>query len=210
MPWRRAVARADPRAQAVHEESLRPRRLSFWAFYNSEWRTSPPYFVTGDDASKRDRNAMPLFHHPKVGDVLICDFPSCLREPEMVKKRPAIVVTREHSGLARLCTVVPLSTTAPVSPRPYHVRIAEDGLPRSLRSRHHWAKCDMLYTFCLDRFDRVRAGRDRKTGRPPAGAGRRRQVSRSWCEPRFGRALSFQGFSARAVALRAQARASHT
>ena len=108
---------------------------------------------------------MPLLHHPKIGDVLICDFPSCLREPEMIKKRPAIIVTREHKGRARLCTVVPLSTTAPASVRPYHVRIGEEGLPKSLRSRPHWAKCDMLYTFCIDRFDRVRSGRDRQTGR---------------------------------------------
>jgi uncharacterized protein YifN (PemK superfamily) len=107
---------------------------------------------------------MPLRYHPKVGDVLICDFPACLREPEMIKKRPAIVVTREHHGRGRLCTVVPLSTTAPASPRPYHVQIGEGGLPTSLRSRHHWAKCDMLYTFCIDRLDRVRAGRDRQTG----------------------------------------------
>ncbi len=107
---------------------------------------------------------MPLLYHPKIGDVLICDFPECLREPEMIKKRPAIVVTREHKGRARLCTVVPLSTTEPASMRPYHVRISEEGLPKSLRSRHHWAKCDMLYTFCLDRLDRVRSGRDRRTG----------------------------------------------
>jgi uncharacterized protein YifN (PemK superfamily) len=108
---------------------------------------------------------MTLLHHPKIGEVLICDFPSCLREPEMVKKRPAIVVTREHSGRARLCTVVPLSTTAPASPRPYHVQIREEALPKSLRSQHHWAKCDMLYTFGIDRLDRVRSGRDRVTGR---------------------------------------------
>jgi len=108
---------------------------------------------------------MPLLHHPKVGDILICDFPGCLREPEMIKKRPAIVVTREHAGRARLCTVVPLSTTTPAAARPYHVKISEEALPRSLRSRHHWAKCDMLYTFCIDRLDRVRCGRDGQSGR---------------------------------------------
>jgi uncharacterized protein YifN (PemK superfamily) len=115
---------------------------------------------------------MPLLYHPNVGDVLICEFPACLRAPEMIKKRPAIVVTREHSGRARLCTVVPLSTTTPDVPRPYHVRIGEENLPKSLRSQHHWAKCDMLYTFCIDRLDRVRAGRDRRTGRRVYESGR--------------------------------------
>jgi mRNA interferase MazF len=115
---------------------------------------------------------MPLLYHPKIGDVLICEFPSCLREPEMIKKRPAIVVTREHKGRGRLCTIVPLSTTEPDCVRAYHVRIAEAGLPASLRSRHHWAKCDMLYTFCLDRMDRVRCGRDRRTGQRIYESGR--------------------------------------
>ncbi|HJT97379.1 MAG TPA: type II toxin-antitoxin system PemK/MazF family toxin [Rhodanobacteraceae bacterium] len=115
---------------------------------------------------------MPLLYHPKIGDVLICEFPSCLREPEMIKKRPAIVVTREHKGRARLCTVVPLSTTEPASMQPYHVRIGEESLPKSLRSRGHWAKCDMLYTFCIDRLDRVRSARDRRTGRRSYETGR--------------------------------------
>lgn len=107
---------------------------------------------------------MALLFHPKIGDVLMCEFPQCLREPEIVKKRPVIVLTREHKGRPKLCTVVPLSTTEPDPVREYHVKIAEAGLPKSLRSRHHWAKCDMLYTLCLDRLDRVQCGRDKTTG----------------------------------------------
>lgn len=94
----------------------------------------------------------------------MCEFPSCFREPEIVKKRPVIVMTKELKGRKNLCTVVPLSTTAPDPVREYHVKIAEAGLPKSLQSQHHWAKCDMLYTLCLDRLDRVQCGRDRTTG----------------------------------------------
>ena len=107
---------------------------------------------------------MTLLYHPRIGDVVMCEFPHCLRKPEIVKKRPVIVMTREHKGRPSLCTVVPLSTTEPRPPREYHVKIDEAGLPKSLRSRHHWAKCDMLYTLCLDRLDRVQSGRDRTTG----------------------------------------------
>ena len=107
---------------------------------------------------------MALLFHPKIGDVLVCAFPECLREPEMTKVRPVIVVTRQHKGRPSLCTVVPLSTTAPDPIMDYHVRINEQGLPRSLRNQETWAKCDMLYTLCMARLDRVRCGKDRVTG----------------------------------------------
>jgi mRNA interferase MazF len=107
---------------------------------------------------------MALRFHPKIGDVLICAFPDGLRAPEMTKIRPVVVVTRQHKGRPSLCTVVPLSTTAPDPVMDYHVRINEQGLPRSLRSKATWAKCDMLYTFCLDRLDRVKCGKDGVTG----------------------------------------------
>ena len=107
---------------------------------------------------------MALLFHPKIGDVLVCAFPECLYEPEITKIRPVVVVTRQHKGRPKLCTVVPLSTTAPDPILDYHVRVNEQGLPLSLRSQETWAKCDMLYTLCIDRLDRVRAGRDRATG----------------------------------------------
>ena len=108
---------------------------------------------------------MPLRHHPKIGDVLMCAFPECLREPEMIKTRPVVVVTKEHRGRPALCTVVPLSTTRPDPILDFHVRIDERGLPRILSHRETWAKCDMLYTLCLDRLDRIRCGKDAATGR---------------------------------------------
>jgi len=107
---------------------------------------------------------MALHHHPKIGDVLMCAFPDCLREPEMIKTRPVVVVTKEHRGRPSLCTVVPLSTTRPDPVLDFHVRIDEQRLPRTLSNHATWAKCDMLYTLNLDRLDRVRGGMNRRTG----------------------------------------------
>jgi uncharacterized protein YifN (PemK superfamily) len=94
----------------------------------------------------------------------MCAFPDCLEEPEMVKTRPVVVLTREHRGRSRLCTVVPLSTTRPEPMLDFHVRIDEQRLPRALGQHETWAKCDMLYTLSIDRLDRVRSGRSRTTG----------------------------------------------
>jgi uncharacterized protein YifN (PemK superfamily) len=115
---------------------------------------------------------MALRHHPKIGDVLMCAFPDCLREPEMIKTRPVVVATKEHRGRPTLCTVVPLSTTRPDPVLAFHVRIDEQRLPRVMSNHATWAKCDMLYTLSLDRLDRVRSGRDRATGQRVYETGR--------------------------------------
>ena len=102
----------------------------------------------------------------------MCAFPDCLREPEMIKTRPVVVVTKEHRGRPSLCTVVPLSTTRPDPILDFHVRIDERRLPRTLRNQATWAKCDMLYTLSRDRLDRIRCGRDRATGQRVYETGR--------------------------------------
>jgi len=124
-------------------------------------------FLLGKDAARprSDWITVALLHHPKVGDVLMCRFPECLRAPEMIKTRPVIVVTREHKGRRRLCTVVPVSTTQPDPMLSHHVELEESALPRALRGTGHWVKCDMIYTLCIDRLDRIRSGKDRTTGK---------------------------------------------
>jgi uncharacterized protein YifN (PemK superfamily) len=76
---------------------------------------------------------MALLHHPKIGDVLVCDFPDCFAEPEMVKARPVVVVNRELPGRPKLCTFVSLSTPAPVPPQPYHCEVALSRMAPLLR-----------------------------------------------------------------------------
>lgn len=103
--------------------------------------------------------------------VLMCNFDTGFRPPEMVKVRPVVVVSpQRHNGCT--CVVVPLSTTAPV----HHSEIQHEIDPASLPSRLRkggptWAKCDMVITVGLERLDRVRDGRD--------AAGNRRYVAQA-------------------------------
>jgi uncharacterized protein YifN (PemK superfamily) len=104
---------------------------------------------------------MSLLHHPKIGDVLVCDFPRCFSEPEMIKARPVVVISRQLPGRPGLCTVVPLSTTPPVPVQPYHCEVATPDLPPPFNTATSWIKADMVYTFSLDRLSRFRLrGRD--------------------------------------------------
>lgn len=104
---------------------------------------------------------MALLHHPKIGDVLVCYFPECFSEPEMIKARPVVVISRPLPGRPRLCTVVPLSTTPPVPPEPYHCEVVTACIPAPFASATKWAKADMVYTFSLERLSRFRLrGRD--------------------------------------------------
>ena len=98
-----------------------------------------------------------LTFHPEPGMLLICDFDTGFKAPEMVKKRPVVVISpRRRRSAAQLYTVVPLSTTAPNPVESFHHRMDPKSLPASLRSQDTWAKCDMLYTVSLNRLDRVR------------------------------------------------------
>lgn len=102
---------------------------------------------------------MPLKYSPKEASVLICDFDG-FKEPEMIKKRP-VVVLRKHKHNGQLVTVVPLSTTEPEKLAAYHVE-----LPCYLPGDKDicWAKCDMVYTVSIARLDLCMT-RDRATGR---------------------------------------------
>lgn len=91
--------------------------------------------------------------------VLMCDFTGGFKPPEMVKRRPVVVLSpRRHN--AQTCVVVPLSTTEPVPPEAFHHRLDARSLPAALRHSPAWAKCNMVAAVALDRLDRVRDGRD--------------------------------------------------
>jgi len=102
-----------------------------------------------------------LKHSLRTGEVLICDFDTGFRVPEMVKRRPVVVVSKTSTHGRGLCTVVPFSTTEPNPQMPWHVFIFNplDGhLPRHHPFGHPglvWAKCDMLYTVAFERVTRV-------------------------------------------------------
>jgi uncharacterized protein YifN (PemK superfamily) len=104
---------------------------------------------------------MGLAEHPKLGAILMCDFEPGFREPEMVKRRPVVVVSPKMRGRPNLCTVVALSTTAPEPPLGCHAQMdIHPPLPDHYESNDVWVKGDMLYTVALQRLDFIRIGKD--------------------------------------------------
>lgn len=107
---------------------------------------------------------MAIKYHPDVGDILICDFSQLkTKEPEIVKKRPVICLTpRGRHG--RLCTVVPLSTTAPNPIQLWHGKVYID-LPKPYDKTQMWIKGDLLYSVSMDRLFVFKEGKDPLTGK---------------------------------------------
>ena len=101
---------------------------------------------------------MTLNYRPDAGEVLICDF-SGLREPEMIKHRPVVVVSPRRRRGPAVVTIVPFSTTAPIPVENYHVAIDSRFLPGKLQGVEIWAKCDMVYALSIRRLDRILIGK---------------------------------------------------
>jgi uncharacterized protein YifN (PemK superfamily) len=78
-----------------------------------------------------------------------CDFTG-FRIPEMTKRRPVIVL-RAHKRNRKLVYVVPLSTSPPVPPQPYHYRFARSPVAQS-DPIEAWAKCDMVAVVSTERL----------------------------------------------------------
>jgi len=95
---------------------------------------------------------MPLQMHPEQGTIVICDFKGFVA-PEMVKRRPALIISPRLRRRQRLCTVIPLSTTAPNPVEAYHHKLHVDPvLPRPYNAPFHWVKADMVYTVSFERL----------------------------------------------------------
>jgi len=108
----------------------------------------------------------------KPGTVLICDYSMGFRVPEMVKRRPVVVISPRLPYRDGLCTVVPLSTTPPDRVTQYQCRIEPDQpLPAPFDAPVFWAKADMLATVCFERLDLFRL--------PRAGQPKRRYIKPS-------------------------------
>ncbi|MCW5699332.1 MAG: type II toxin-antitoxin system PemK/MazF family toxin [Rhodospirillales bacterium] len=104
---------------------------------------------------------MAIREHPKLGTVLFCDFDSGFREPEMVKRRPVVVISPKIKARHQLCTVVALSTSAPKPIMAYHCQIdLRPRLPRPWTSDGIWVKGDMINTVAFHRLHLVRLGKD--------------------------------------------------
>jgi len=108
---------------------------------------------------------MPIKFHPKRGSILMCDFSDAFKPPEMVKKRPVIVISPRLRKQGGLCTIVPISTKEPRQIENYHVRIDSHHLPNTSFFQDHgnqcWVKCDMIYRVGFHRLDLIRIGKNK-------------------------------------------------
>ena len=104
---------------------------------------------------------MPIQYDPAAGTIVLCDYATGFKPPEMVKRRPVVVVSPRLHRRRGLCTVAPLSTTPPDQPQAYHhlVRLAEP-LPERWGASEMWVKADMVATVSHERLDLFRTGRD--------------------------------------------------
>ena len=107
---------------------------------------------------------MPIQFHPKPGTILICDFNTGFQPPEMVKRRPVVVVSPQMSQRARLCTVVAISTEPPRIALPYHHEL-DICLPKPWDEGPNWVKGDMVYSVAFDRLELIRSGLRDANGR---------------------------------------------
>jgi len=108
---------------------------------------------------------MPIKYDLPPRTVLLCDYSrGGFREPEMVKRRPVIVISPRLRYRTGLMTVVPLSTTSPANPAAHHCQVT---LPQALPGfpvQACWVKADMIATVSFDRLDMFRTDRD-QTGK---------------------------------------------
>lgn len=89
--------------------------------------------------------------HIKTGQVLICNFDGYIA-PEIEKTRPVVVISRSSTHNRKLCTIVPLSTTAPFPVEAWHIPVSNLQLPQWQSNAQVWAKCDLIYTVSFARL----------------------------------------------------------
>jgi mRNA interferase MazF len=108
---------------------------------------------------------MTIHFHPEQGTILVCDFRG-FEAPEMLKRRPVVVISPRLRHRQGLCTIVPLSTTEPNRIEPYHYRLhTNPSLPAPYVSAVHWVKGDMLCTVSFDRLSLMSHGRKDAMGK---------------------------------------------
>ena len=104
---------------------------------------------------------MSILYHPQVGTILRVDLNEGFRPPEMGKRRPAIILSPQLAGRGKLCTIVPISTTAPDPVRAYHCALELDPpLPAPYDAPKMWVKADMVLSVAFHRLHLLELGKD--------------------------------------------------
>lgn len=97
-----------------------------------------------------------------VGTILVCDYDrGGFQPPEMIKRRPAIVISPRLPHRDQLCTIVPVSGEPNKYEADYVVRLEfNPPLPYPFLYEVAWAKCNMLATVGFNRLDLFHTERD--------------------------------------------------
>ena len=103
---------------------------------------------------------MPIEYHPRQGAIVRVAFDGAFREPEMVKPRLCVVLSKPMKSRPNLCTVVPLSTTPPLVPQAYQCELnIPFELPKPWGNIARWVKGDMVYAVGFHRVELLRLGK---------------------------------------------------
>ena len=106
---------------------------------------------------------MPIEYHPPRGAIVCANFDQGFRVPEMVKRRLCVVISPPVAARVGLCTVVPLSRTAPDRVMPYHYEFQIPfQMPPKWGNEARWLKGDMVCAVGFHRLDLLRLGKDRQ------------------------------------------------
>lgn len=96
---------------------------------------------------------------PTEGTILICDFTGGFRPPEMIERRPIIVISKRESN-RRTCVVVPISSRESTNPEAIVIPMLMAKYP--FLRKDGWAKCHAPATVSISRLSMMR---DPNTGR---------------------------------------------
>ncbi len=103
---------------------------------------------------------MTVVLHPAPGTIVRVDLSEGFRPPEMVGRRPCIVLSPPLTGRQHLCAIVPLSTTPPKKVCAHHMQITlNPPLPDPYTSPVAWVKGDMVLTVAFHRLRLLFAGK---------------------------------------------------
>ena len=97
---------------------------------------------------------MALNYVPLVRTLVVCDYSTGFKVPEMVKRRLAVVVGPRLPQRADLATVVPLSTSPSSGGIRYQCKIElNEEPPEPYEGVVKWVKADMIAAVSLRRLD---------------------------------------------------------
>lgn len=103
---------------------------------------------------------MTVVLHPAPGTIVRVDLSEGFMPPEMVGRRPVIVLSPPLIGRQQLCAIVPLSTTPPRKVCAHHMQIAFDPpLPAPFSDPVAWVKGDMVLTVAFRRLRLLFSGK---------------------------------------------------